>query len=133
MKKLFKRFIFTVIVFYVLINYYPGLSGSNQWQNLLAAGGIWLILEIAIKPILKLLLIPINILTLGLAGSFINVILLYLLVLLIPSIHIVPFDIGPLNWNGYLIPHYHLGYWLSLIATSVLIGLINSLLWLIFS
>ncbi len=133
MKKLLKRLIFTIVIFYLLINFYPGLSGSAQWENLVIAALIYLVLEICIKPLLKILLIPINILTLGLAGSLINAILLFLLVLLVPSLHINPFTTPSIQLGSYILPPTHLGYWASLIVTSFLISFINSILWVILS
>jgi len=133
MKKMLKRFSLMVLVFYLLINFYPGLSGPNHWQPILLAAGVYFFLTLVVKPILKILLIPINILTLGMAGWLVNVILLYLLVLLLPEVSIEPFVFGPVRFNDLNIPAISLNYWGSLVVTSFLVSLTGAVLDWIFS
>ncbi|NOY15144.1 MAG: phage holin family protein [bacterium] len=128
MKRLIQRFLVTVLALYLLISYYPGLSGPSNWQSLAIAAGIYLFLEIVIKPVLKLFLIPINILTLGMASFLVNIILLYLLVILLPDINIMAFTIGPYYLGGYFIPQLTFGYWGSLALTSFLLSFTSSFL-----
>ena len=122
MKKLFQRFLVTIVTFYLLISVYPGLTGPANWQALIIAAGIYLFLELIIKPLLKLFLIPINILTFGLASFLVNIILLYIFLVIFPDINVVPFSIGPFSYNDFFIPVINFGYWSSLVMTSFLLS-----------
>ncbi len=122
MKKLIQRFLVTTITFYFLISFYPGLTGPSNYQPLIIAASIYLFLELIIKPLLKVFLIPINILTFGLASFFVNIILLYIFLIIFPDINVVPFSLGPFQYNNITIPTLHFGYWSSLVLTSFLLS-----------
>lgn len=49
----------------------------DSWQTLLLAGFVLLLINTLIKPILRFLTIPLNIITLGLFGFFLNVALFW--------------------------------------------------------
>ncbi|RMD64527.1 phage holin family protein [Candidatus Parcubacteria bacterium] len=63
------------------------LATSNLW-SVVAAGAIFGLLNVTIKPILKLLLGPIIILTLGLALILVNLLVLSILDILLPQLTI---------------------------------------------
>ncbi len=57
----------------------PGFVLSPQWQDILIVGGVLTLLNIFVKPVLKLILGPITIFTLGLGVIVVNAIVLYIL------------------------------------------------------
>jgi putative membrane protein len=69
----------------------PGFVFFGSWQDLLFAGAILGIINAVLKPILKLLALPIIFLTLGLFSIIINIALLYLAESLIPQLQIDSF------------------------------------------
>jgi putative membrane protein len=63
------------LAFYVVAYLVPGVAISG-WESLLVVSIVWGILSILLKPILILLTLPINIMTLGLFTFVINGLLL---------------------------------------------------------
>ena len=78
------------IAFFVTSYIVPGMAISG-WQALIVASVIWGILTLFIRPILILLTLPINILTLGLFTFVINALLLQLLGKIVPGFEIANF------------------------------------------
>ncbi len=70
--------------FYVTAYLIPGIT-INGWAALLVIAIVWGILSVVIKPILLILTLPINILTLGLFTLVINAILLLMTSSLVPG------------------------------------------------
>lgn len=60
-----------VLAFYVVAYLVPGVVISG-WESLLVVSIVWGILSILLKPVLILLTLPINIMTLGLFTFVIN-------------------------------------------------------------
>ncbi|MBI2644272.1 MAG: phage holin family protein [Candidatus Wildermuthbacteria bacterium] len=57
----------------------PGVEFKGPWYFLLIAGAILGILYTFIRPLLELLTLPLRILTLGLSGILVNMLILWLL------------------------------------------------------
>ena len=70
--------VLNAIAFYVVSYLVPGVTISG-WQALLAISVVWGVLSILVKPILIILTLPINILTLGLFTFVINALLIMLM------------------------------------------------------
>lgn len=66
------------IAFYVVAYLVPGVTIAG-WEVLLVVAVVWGVLSILLKPILILLTLPINILTLGLFTFVINALLIMLM------------------------------------------------------
>lgn len=109
----------------------PGLTYSGGFQTLaLGALGLMLI-NLAIIPLLKVMFLPLNILTLGIFTWVINVVALYLLTTLIPQFKLVPYFFQGYNLNGFTIPAWPLNILQVAILASFLIGFISHFLhWL---
>lgn len=70
----------------------PGVI-ITSWVALLLAGITLSLVEAVLKPILKLLFLPITVVTLGLFSIVINVLMLMLVTYLVPGFRIVPMDV----------------------------------------
>ena len=82
--------VLNAIAFYVVSYLVPGVTISG-WQALLAISVVWGVLSILVKPILILLTLPINILTLGLFTFVINALLIMLMSNLVRGFHVTGF------------------------------------------
>lgn len=85
--RLIALFIFSIIsniVAFLAANYFlePGFRISVNFADLLIAGGIFALLNMLVRPILKLILGPIIFLTLGLGIILVNALILYCLTFL---------------------------------------------------
>lgn len=74
---------------------FPSVS-IIDWSTLIGAGLVLGVLQLFIRPILKLLFLPINIITLGVFSWVINVFILWLATQLVPG-----FSIEPMIFLGY--------------------------------
>lgn len=84
------QLIINALAFYITAYLVPGFTISG-WQALLVISIVWGILTTLIKPILTLLTLPINIMTLGLFTFVINAILLVLMANIVPGFSVVGF------------------------------------------
>ena len=90
MKNLFVRIIVNVFALLVVVNVVSGTE-ITQWGTLIAAAVVIAVLNAMIKPVLIILTLPINILTLGIFTLFINAFLMYLTSLLVTGFFVKDF------------------------------------------
>lgn len=131
--KAFLRHVFiNLLVIYLVDASFPGFSIQHDLKTLLTAAIIWLLLNKIVKPIIKLLLLPINLITLNLFSWAVGLITLFLLPLMVDGIKISPYDFPGLNYQGFSIPAIHLSLLLSFVVTSALLNFYHSfIVWLI--
>lgn len=84
------QLLISAVAFYVTAYLVPGFT-INGWQTLVIVSIVWGILTLIIRPILTLLTLPINILTLGLFTFVINAALLMVMSKIVPGLGISGF------------------------------------------
>jgi len=84
------KLLLNALAFYVTAYIVPGFV-IKGWQSLIVISIVWGILNIILKPILILLTLPINIMTLGLFTFVINALILMLMSQIIPDFTISGF------------------------------------------
>ena len=132
MKKPLKHFTLNLLSIALLSNIFSGVSYQNNFKILLLATLILSIVNLFIKPILKVILLPINIITFGLAGWIIQVILLYLTTLLVDGFTITTFSLGPINLIWFVIPKLVFTGFFAYLVASLGYSFINSIIyWLL--
>ncbi|HOX95932.1 MAG TPA: phage holin family protein [Candidatus Woesebacteria bacterium] len=132
MKTLLRNTLINVLVFYVVSACYSGFSIYHDLKTLLTAAIIWMILNKIVKPIIKLLLLPINLITLNLFSWAVSLITLFLLPVLVSGITISPYWFPGISYQGFTIPSFHLSLFWSYVVTSSLLNIFhNSIVWLI--
>lgn len=107
--------IITAITVFLLAWFLPSITYGSL-TTLLAASVVIMLLQKIVKPILSLLLLPINIVTLGLFSSILNVLILWSVTAIVPGFHIEPMTIMG----------YELNYFLTLLLVSFLLSLVQS-------
>lgn len=115
--KLLKPIISYVVTIAVLAWALPNISYSNITTLILASFVLALLQKIA-KPILKILFLPINVVTLGLFSLVINVFILWLATYLVPGFKI----------DNIVIFGVYLNQFFSLLFISFLIGFVQNIL-----
>jgi uncharacterized membrane protein YvlD (DUF360 family) len=128
MKHLIRIFLFHVFALWVLKEVYPGFIIVGGVENVLIAGLALSLLMLITKPILKILFIPINFLTFGLAGLFIDVVVMYLLTLIMPEVIVREATLPGFSWAGFVIPSFHLTYFWSLVFISACVTIMTHIL-----
>lgn len=128
MKYIVRLFLFHAFGLWLTSQLLPGLVILGNWQVVLFAGFILGLLHLIVTPILKILFIPINLLTFGLLAWFIYVIVFYLLTVFVPEVNIVSWDFPGMRFSGFVVPGFHLSYFWALVATSLLVTFIANIL-----
>lgn len=133
MRKLIIHIIGTGLSFYLTNLFIAGFTIHNTWQGLLIASVIFILINTLIKPIIKLLFLPINLLTLGLFHWLINVIVLYVFDLLYEGVTISAYQFNGYTSNLISLPSMYLSLFWVLVLSSFTISLFYSLYETIFS
>lgn len=128
MKHIIRVFLFNVFALWLSGQILPTLVIPGGVAVVLFAGLVLSILMLVVAPILKILFIPINILTFGLLSWMINVIVIYLLTVFVPEIHVNLWVYPGGTWAGFVVPALHFTYYTALIASSFLISIITDVL-----
>jgi uncharacterized membrane protein YvlD (DUF360 family) len=128
MKYIARVFLFNVFALWFTSQIFPGFKIQGSWQSVIIAGIVLSILMIFIRPILKILFIPINILTFGVLSWFVNVIVLYLLTVLLTEVEILPWVFMRTDYYGFVIPEIHFSYFVTLILSAISITFFSNLL-----
>lgn len=131
MKRFLRYFLVHLATLWISSQILPGLVLEGGFRTL-ALGAIGLmIINIAVLPLLRLMLLPLNLLTLGFFTWAVNVVGLYILTIIIPQIRLVPFNFSGINLAGFAIPETNLNVLQVAIIASLLIGFIAQFLkWL---
>lgn len=132
MKRFLKRFFITTLSLYIIILLIPGVSLTDGLKPLLLSALVLTFLNKLAKPLLKLLFLPFNLLTLGFFRWLINVVTLYLLTLIVPSLKIQAFTFAGFSWNNIVIPPFNFSAFYTYVLASFVLSLTTSFLrWLI--
>ena len=102
------------------------------WQTLFMAALAIALINLFVKPVVNLLLLPINLITLGTFRWLANVITLYLVTRLVPNLQIHPFVSSTINAKYLIIPSIHFSaFGAFLVATFTLTLIFHLLYWLL--
>ncbi len=129
MKYLLKVLLFHSFALWLVSQMLPALRVVGGWQSLVFAGSILTLLTLFVSPLLKILFIPINIITFGLSSWLIHVIVLYLLTVLVPSVSVVAWQYQGATLAGFVIPPIFFSYPISLIIVSLAVTFVVNLLY----
>jgi uncharacterized membrane protein YvlD (DUF360 family) len=107
------------------------LEFSNIPWTIIKIGLVLSLFETIVKPILKIILFPINLLTLGLFRAIIDVIGLYLAVFLFSDFYVKNIHSPATTILGLTIPQLNFSGPIAYITTSIMIGFFLNLFTLI--
>lgn len=130
MKTLLRYFLINLVSLWVTTSIIPGLIYSGGVKSLFIGAAAFMVINFILVPLLKLLFLPLNLLTLGLFAWVTNVLALYALTT-ISSFQLVPYSFKGANLNVFHIPAYDLSPLMVAIVASLFIGVITHFLqWL---
>jgi len=131
MKKIIQNVSINLGALWITTQLIPAVSISQGVKGLLISALIFMVVNIMIVPIFKVILLPLNLLTLGIFTWVANVLAFYFLVNVSPFISVSPYDFPGLNLGAIIIPGLGLSTLQVVIVASFLIGfLINLINWL---
>lgn len=132
MKTILKHFIINSFSLYTVSLLVSGIVFTEGTYSLLLAGIVLTLTSMVIRPIINLLLLPINLITFGLFRWVGFAITLYLVTLVVPGFKLTSFLFKGFNSYWFSIPAISLPGILAFIAFSFLISIIASIGYWIF-
>lgn len=132
MKSLIKSWAIATISLYLTTLLIPGVKISGGIKSYLIAGVILVLLNMFLKPLIQLLFLPINLLTLGLLGWLVSVAILWAARMITPNLTINSFYFAGWHYQGFIVPAMRLSIFWTTTLTAFLLNLISSLMnWII--
>lgn len=128
MKYLLRVFLFHCFSLWLVSQVFPALILKGGLSVLATAGGILSLLMLLVRPILKILFIPINIITFGLLSWCIDAIVLFLLTIAVPEVIIRAWTFPGITWAGFVLPSMHLSYAVALVLVSLSVSAMVNML-----
>jgi len=130
-KKHLRSFVFNLIALWLVAQFIQGVSFVGGYQTLLLAALALTLVNLLVRPLIKLLLLPINLLTLGAFRWLVNVITLYLVTLLVPQFKISGFLFPGFTYQGFIVPAIYLtSFWVYVLSSFFLSLITSFLFWL---
>jgi len=131
-KKYLRFFLINLFGLWLVAYIFTGVNFIGGWQTITLAALVLTLLGTLVKPLIKLLLLPVNLVTLGAFRWLINVIVLWLVTFIIPQFQINGFLFEGVNYQGFTIPSFYVATFWAFVLSSLVISFITSLtLWLI--
>lgn len=92
---------------------------------------VFMLINLILVPLLKVLLLPLNLLTLGFFAWITNVLALFALTSVFSDFRLLPYTFAGFSGSGLTIPSYELSPFLVAVIASFLIGIMTHFLqWL---
>lgn len=138
----YNKFMFRNLIKIILANYIslfvistyliPSFVINNGWSGYTKTVIVLTLIFPLLRPILKVLLLPITIITLGLVNFFLDVILIYFLTILIPEVRILPQTFSSFDLGSVHIAAFTLGrFWVMVLVSFLLTVLTKFIRWLL--
>jgi putative membrane protein len=131
MKSILRNLIFYSVALFLTAQILEGVKVSGGLIIYIIGGIALSLLFLLVKPILNIVTLPLNIITLGLFSFVANAIILYLLTVFVPNISISAFTFKGASLLGFIIPKIAINTFFAFIFASIFISLIVGFLkWL---
>lgn len=109
-----------------------GLTIHGGLTTLALGGFVMLLIQKFVKPILQVITLPLNIITLGFFSWVLNVLSLYLLTIFVQEIKVLAFTFSGANLAGFIIPKLEFNQLTAFVAVSLTLTVIQKLIdWVI--
>lgn len=128
MKKFLRSVVFHVFALWLTSTLIPSLSISGNAWGMLSAGFMLTVMMVLLKPLVSLIFLPINLLTLGLLSWLVNVVVLYLWTVFVPNVLLTPWVFPGMNAGGFTVPSAPLSMPWTLVVVALVIMFIVSAL-----
>lgn len=124
MKSLLRNFLINLGALWVTAEILPALVISGGIRGLVIGALAFMSMNLLLVPLLRILLLPLNLLTLGIFAWLSNVLALYLLASVIPNFQLIPYNFPGFDYQGFIVPAIELSTFQGAIVVSLVLGLI---------
>ncbi|MFH1566311.1 MAG: phage holin family protein [bacterium] len=126
MKRILRTVLFNVTGIHLASQVLSGLSYSNNIKILALAGLVLTLASYIVKPILKIVTLPINFITFGIFSWLIDVFILFLTAKFVSDFTISAFIFNGFSYNGFVMPVIALSvFWAFVVSSFVITMLVN--------
>jgi putative membrane protein len=132
MRSLIKHFLIDTVTLYLISQAVLGITFTEGFYTLFLAGFVLMLATLVVRPVINVLLLPINLITFGLFKWVTYAVTLYLVTLVVPGFHLADFVFKGLSSYWFSIPGLSLSGLLAFIAFSFVISTVSSALYWIF-
>ncbi len=126
MKSILKHFIINTVSLYLVSLVISGIVFAEGTYSILLAGLVLTLTSLVIKPIINILLLPINLITFGLFRWAGFAVTLYIVTLIVPGFKLLDFVFRGFSSYWLNIPGLSLSGLLAFIAFSFVISMVAS-------
>ena len=126
--KIIKYFVIDTVTLYLVSQAVRGMNFDGGVKTLILAGVVLAISQFLIKPLINILLLPLNLLTFGLFKWASYAVTLYLVTLLVSGFKIAEFYFPGVSTYWFNLPIIALTGFLAFIAFSFLISTVSSII-----
>ncbi|OGM20051.1 hypothetical protein A2863_01845 [Candidatus Woesebacteria bacterium RIFCSPHIGHO2_01_FULL_38_9b] len=132
MKRIIRHFVIDTYSLWLVTSIASGIVFGNGIKTLIFTGFFISITSLVAKPVINILLLPLNLVTFGLFRWVSSAVVLYLVTLIVKDFKIISFTFAGFSSKWIDIPHINLdGIW-TYIGFSFLLSIITSFIyWLI--
>ncbi len=132
MKTLLRYFLINLVSIYATTRYLPGLVYNGGIKSLMLGALAFMLINFILVPLLKILFLPLNLLTIGLFSWLINVIALYALTTIVTDFSLMPYNFPGTVIAGITIPPTELStFWVAVVASFMIGTITHFLQWLV--
>lgn len=132
MKRILRHFIIDTTCLFLVTRIASGIQLGNGFTTLIMAGLAITLVSLIARPVINIMLLPINLITFGLFRWVASSVVLYLTTLLVPTFKIIYFHFSGLSSKWFDIPVLNFKGIMAYIGFSFLLSLISSFIyWLI--
>lgn len=132
MKSLIKIYLISTLALFFASRLFTGIILEKGLESLALAGLGLALISLLVKPLINLLLLPLNLITFGLFRWVSSAIALYLVTLIVPGFRIIGFSFAGYSSRWLDIPAFSLGSFFAFIGFSFAISVFASIIhWLI--
>ncbi len=131
MKSIFRSILVNAAALFLTSRAVAGINFGNDWPTLFWAALALTLINLLVKPIIRILTLPINLLTLGVFSWVIDVALIYLVTIIIPGFRVTAFYFPGFVSGGFSLPALQVSTLFSYLVCTVMISfLANFFSWL---
>lgn len=133
MRGLVSRIAINALSLFLVSLVFSGLRVQGGFTNYLIAGALLTVFSAILDPIIKIITLPFNILTLGLLSFLSTLAALLVLTSVFPKVAVSAFVFTGFSFLGLTIGQIHFSLFLSFVAISATIYFLNKLVAWLFS
>ena len=132
MRSILKHFIIDTVALYLISQSVSGMVFEGGFYTLLLTGLALMLVNMIIKPIINILILPLNLVTFGLFKWVTYAITFYLVTLVVPGFKLLDFHFAGYASNLFSLPTISLTGTLAFLAFAFLVSSISSIVYWIF-